>query len=100
MRQALEAAKSLEEVTAAHQDFMSAARRQCLLAPDRTWKLIEGVVVQILNQVLYFAELQQKLQRPVSCMMRTCGSDAGMHFLCHKQSVATSTVWWCAMLQN
>lgn len=67
--QALEAAKSLEEVTAAHQDFMASVQRQCLLAPDRTWKLIEGVVVQILNQVLYFAELQQKLQKPVSRLL-------------------------------
>ena len=48
---------------------MASVQRQCLLAPDRTWKLIEGVVVQILNQVLYFAELQQKLQKPVSRLL-------------------------------
>lgn len=64
--QALEGAKSLEEVTIAHSRFVDAAQRQCLLAPDKTWKLIEGVVVQILNQVLQFAELQQKLCKPVS----------------------------------
>lgn len=64
--QALESAKSLEEVTAAHSRFVVAVQRQCLLAPDKTWKLIEVVVVQILNQVLHFAELQQKLRKPVS----------------------------------
>lgn len=64
--QALEAAKSLEEVTAAHQSFMASVHRQCLLAPDRTWKLIEGAVVSILNEVLYFAELQQQLLNAVS----------------------------------
>lgn len=64
--QALEGAKSLEEVTSAHSRFVDAVQRQCLLAPDKTWKLIEGVVVQILNQVLQFAELQQKLRKPVS----------------------------------
>ena len=64
--QALEGAKSLEEVTTAHSRFVDAVQRQCLLAPDKTWKLIEGVVVQILNQVLQFAVLQQKLRKPVS----------------------------------
>ena len=63
--QALEASRSLEEVTTAHSKFVDAAQRQCLLAPDKTWKLIEGVVVQILNQVLHFADLQQKLRKPV-----------------------------------
>ena len=63
--QDLESAKSLENVTAAHGKFVVAVQRQCLLAPDKTWKLIEGVVVQILNQVLHFAELQQKLRKPV-----------------------------------
>jgi hypothetical protein len=63
--QALEGSKSLEEVTAAHSRFVVAVQRQCLLAPDKTWKLIEGVVVQILNQVLHFADLQQKLRKPV-----------------------------------
>ncbi|KAL3159096.1 hypothetical protein ABBQ32_011094 [Trebouxia sp. C0010 RCD-2024] len=64
LQQALEVAKSLEEVTTAHSKFVDAAQRQCLLAPDKTWKLIEGVVVQILNQVLQFAELQQRLRKP------------------------------------
>jgi len=53
--QALEGARSLEEVTAAHSRFVVAVQRQCLLAPDKTWKLIEGVVVQILNQMLHGA---------------------------------------------
>ena len=64
--QALEGAKSLEEVTASHSIFVDAVQRQCLLAPDKTWKLIEGVVIQILNQVLQFAELQRKLRKLVS----------------------------------
>ncbi|KAL0024129.1 hypothetical protein WJX77_000413 [Trebouxia sp. C0004] len=64
LEQALEGAKSLEEVKAAHSRFVVAVQRQCLLAPDKTWKLIEGVVVQILNQVLQFADLQQKLRTP------------------------------------
>ena len=63
--QALENAKSLEEVTGAHSRFVVAVQRQCLLAPDKTWKLIEDVVIQILNQVLHFADLQQKLRTPV-----------------------------------
>ncbi|KAL0048039.1 hypothetical protein WJX82_006302 [Trebouxia sp. C0006] len=64
LEQALEGARSLEEVTAAHSRFVVAVQRQCLLAPDKTWKLIEGVVVQILNQMLHFADLQQKLKKP------------------------------------
>ena len=64
--QALGDAKSVEGVTSAHTRFVDAVQRQCLLAPDKTWKLIEGVVMQILNQVLHFAELQQKLRKPVS----------------------------------
>lgn len=63
--QALEKAKSLEEVTNSHARFVEAVQRQCLLAPDKTWKLIETVVIQILDQALRFADLQQKLQRPV-----------------------------------
>lgn len=79
--QALEGAKSLEEVTSAHSRFVDAVQRQCLLAPDKTWKLIEGVVVQILNQVLQFAELQQKLRKPVSMF---------------GASVASTSCWlWC-----
>ena len=57
----------------AHSQFVDAVQRQCLLAPDKTWKLIEGVVVQILNQVLQFADLQQKLRKPVSpCQGLAC----------------------------
>ena len=67
--QVLEGAKSLEEVTNAHSAFVVAVQRQCLLAPDKTWKLIEDVVIQILNQVLQIAELQQKLRKPVSQLL-------------------------------
>ncbi len=70
--QALEGARSLEEVTAAHSRFVVAVQRQCLLAPDKTWKLIEGVVVQILNQMLHFADLQQKLKKPVRACVCVC----------------------------
>ncbi len=78
--QALEGSKSLEEVTAAHSRFVVAVQRQCLLAPDKTWKLIEGVVVQILNQVLHFADLQQKLHQCVFMPVCACA-------------------WWCACLR-
>lgn len=59
-----------------------AVQRQCLLAPDKTWKLIEGVVVQILNQVLHFADLQQKLRKPVRERERVCAH-----------------MWWSACLR-
>ncbi len=82
--QALEGARSLEEVTAAHSRFVVAVQRQCLLAPDKTWKLIEGVVVQILNQMLHFADLQQKLKKPVSACVCVC---------------VCALAWWSACLR-
>ena len=84
--QALEGARSLEEVTAAHSRFVVAVQRQCLLAPDKTWKLIEGVVVQILNQMLHFADLQQKLKKPVSACVCVC--------VC-----VCALAWWSACLR-
>lgn len=63
---------------------MDAVQRQCLLAPDKTWKLIEGVVVQILNQVLQFAELQQRLRKPVSPFVANfCIKDVGCDALAY-----------------
>ena len=64
--QSLEQALSLEEVTAAHSAFLEAAMRQCLLAPDKTWKLIENAVHRILNLVLQFTTLQRALRQKVS----------------------------------
>ena len=64
--QSLEQATSLEEVTAAHSAFLEAAMRQCLLAPDKTWKLIENAVHRILNLVLQFTTLQRALRQKVS----------------------------------
>ena len=64
--QRLEQATSLEEVTAAHSAFLEAAMRQCLLAPDKTWKLIENAVHRILNLVLQFTALQRALRQKVS----------------------------------
>ena len=63
--QSLERATSLEEVTAAHSAFLEAAMRQCLLAPDKTWKLIENAVHRILNLVLQFTTLQRALRQKV-----------------------------------
>lgn len=71
-------------MTAAHSIFVVAVQRQCLLAPDKTWKLIEGVVVQILNQVLHFADLQQKLKKPVSACVCVC---------------VCALAWWSAYLR-
>eukprot|EP00891_Asterochloris_glomerata_P001218 jgi/Astpho2/1218/Aster-x0468 len=62
-QQSLEQATSLEEVTAAHSAFLEAAMRQCLLAPDKTWKLIENAVHRILNLVLQFTTLQRALRQ-------------------------------------
>lgn len=64
--QSLEQATSLEEVTAAHSAFLEAAMRQCLLAPDKTWKLIENAVHRILNLVLQFTTLQRALRQKVT----------------------------------
>ena len=40
--------------------------RQCLLAPDTTWKLVENAVHRILNLVLQFTTLQHALRQKVS----------------------------------
>ncbi|KAK9804286.1 hypothetical protein WJX72_004797 [[Myrmecia] bisecta] len=64
LQQDLDRARSLDEVTAAHGTFLDSVQRQCLLAPDKTWKLIEDAVFRILNLVLHFAALQQALNKP------------------------------------
>lgn len=59
--QAMEAARTLNDVAAAHDIFLVAATRAAMVAKERTWLLVLQGVCRLLDLVLRFADVAKVL---------------------------------------
>ena len=66
--QALAAARSLDEVRAAHAAYLASARQLRLADPERSWHVMAGAITSVLNAVLQYCALlrAQRRQQQVS----------------------------------
>lgn len=67
--QALEAARTLDEVAAAHGAFLGAATRAAMVAKERTWVLVIQAVRRLLDLALRCADITRVTS---SCADLTC----------------------------
>ena len=75
--QALEAARCLDDVRAAHVAYLHAVRRLRLSDPERDWHVVASAITAVLNAVLQFCALvrssrRQQEVRPLSCIFAWC----------------------------
>jgi hypothetical protein len=60
----MERACSLDDAIAAHRAFLVKVQRQCLLLPDKTWRLLETAILNILTQILQWCHILQEKVHP------------------------------------
>ena len=59
--QALEAARTLDDMATAHDAFLGAATQAAMVAKERTWLLIQQGVCRLLDLALRFADVAKVL---------------------------------------